>query len=488
MPERRDTPSGRVEVDGPKATGAVPATGGRWISRAFRILAPVGLAIATVWVTLHAFGNANATLGPFRLRFDAVIGRPLTEIRLPPLGRVVAPTHAAPLHLAVTLEDVAVQQLPRLLEGRTVADLVNETLNELPGALVKFGLKIAGLAVLSSLLSALIVFRRLRPALVAMATAAAFVSASELITWATYRPEALLSPTFSGSLRMAPGLVGPVRGAVQRIEALRAELSDIIQGTLRVYEGINPQASGADSEIKVLHISDIHLSPLGMDFARDLAAAFDVDVVLDTGDLTSFGTQVEQVILVAIPAFRRPYVFVRGNHDSRALQEQMSRLPNAIVLDGEMRVVAGLSIYGLGHPAFTPNKQASLDDEQVRMAAEQAAERIALDLAQLPRPPDVVAVHDDRMAEPLAGTMPLVVSGHFHLTSDRIVNGTLFLRIASTGGSGANVFRHEGGIPLAAEILHFSRSEPHELLAWDVIEQSAETGSVTVTRHVLASP
>ena len=406
------------------------------IRQASRAVAPVALAIVTVWVSLHAFGNANTTLGPFRLRFDAVIGRPVTEIRLPPLGRVVARTHAAPLHLAVTLDDVAVQQLPRLLESRTLADLVNETMDGLPGALLGFAFKVAGLAVLSALLMGLLVFRRIRPALVATATALIFVSASGLAAWATYRPQALLTPTFSGSLRMAPGLVGPVRGAAQRIEALRAELSDIIQGTLRVYEGINPRAGGADSEIRVLHISDIHLSPLGMDFARELADAFDVDVVIDTGDLTSFGTPIEQVILVAIPAFRRPYVFVRGNHDSPALQDEMSRIPNAMVLDGQTRVVAGLTIYGLGDPVFTPNKQAALNDEEVRVAVGQAAGRIALDLAQLPRPPDIVAVHDERMADPIAGTMPLVVSGHFHQTADRTANGTLFLRIASTGGSG----------------------------------------------------
>ena len=80
--------------------------------------------------------------------------------------------------------------------------------------------------------------------------------------------------------------------------------------------------------------------------------------------------------------------------------------------------------------------------------------------------------------------MPLVVSGHFHRTSDREVNGTLFLRIGSTGGSGATVFNQEGGVPFSAEILHFSRSAPHELLGWDVVTQFAETGDVTVTRHI----
>ena len=47
------------------------------------------------------------------------------------------------------------------------------------------------------------------------------------------------------------------------------------------------------SQTVILHISGIHSNPLGLEVARQLAASFRVDAVLDTGDLTSFGLPVE---------------------------------------------------------------------------------------------------------------------------------------------------------------------------------------------------
>ena len=100
-------------------------------------------------------------------------------------------------------------------------------------------------------------------------------------------------------------------------------------------------------------------------------------------------------------------------------------------------------------------------------------------------PPDVVAVHDDRMAEALAGRVPLVLSGHFHEEGERVDHGTLYLRAGSTGGSGFNVFTEPGGIPLSAEVLYFVRGPEPGLIAYDVIDQSPESGSLTVDRHVI---
>ena len=113
--------------------------------------------------------------------------------------------------------------------------------------------------------------------------------------------------------------------------------------------------------------------------------------------------------------------------------------------------------------------------------ARSAGPVIAADLESAPEPVDVVAVHDDRMAEAVAGQVPLVISGHFHENSATVRNGTLFLRVGTTGGSGAGIFRGLD-IPFSAEVLYFSRGPDPELIAYDVIEQLAESGSLTVQR------
>ena len=90
------------------------------------------------------------------------------------------------------------------------------------------------------------------------------------------------------------------------------------------------------------------------------------------------------------------------------------------------------------------------------------------------------------MAEAVAGLVPLVISGHFHDTVASVENGTLYLRIGTTGGSGAGIFRDLADIPFTAEVLYFSRGEDPELIAYDVIEQFPESGSLTVHRTTVS--
>jgi hypothetical protein len=107
----------------------------------------------------------------------------------------------------------------------------------------------------------------------------------------------------------------------------------------------------------------------------------------------------------------------------------------------------------------------------------------------LPQPPDVVMVHDNRMAQSVAGHVPLVLSGHFHVPAKTITDGTLYLQIGSTGGAGIKVFTNLGG-PLSAEVLYFkppSSTTPARLIAYDRISQSPENGSLTVQRELVPS-
>jgi hypothetical protein len=123
-----------------------------------------------------------------------------------------------------------------------------------------------------------------------------------------------------------------------------------------------------------------------------------------------------------------------------------------------------------------------VDAEDFADLARSAGPVIAADLEAAPEPVDVVAVHDDRMAEAVAGRVPLVISGHFHETTATVLNGTLYLRIGTTGGSGAGIFRDLADIPFSAEVLYFSREPDPELIAYDVVEQLPESGSLTVQR------
>ena len=434
------------------------------------------------WLGLALLGNATVAMGPFRVELDAGFGRGNTRLGLPPFGSLTADTHLAPLSISATLQDVGVRRLTDAVNRLGIDGVVQAVERDARDRVPAFAWQVLAAGAIGGAVLALLVFRN-RWTLVTTGVVASVVGVAlcEVLVLVTFRPAAFTEPTYSGSLALAPKLIGPVREATDRIQDLRAELAQVVDGTVRAYSSLQTTPVGEEA-ITVLHISDVHASPLGMDFALEVARGFDVDLVVDTGDLTSFATPVENLIVSRIPAFGRPYVFVRGSHDPVTLQAQIAQLPNGVVLDGQARTVAGLTVYGLGHPAFTPARGVPVDSEEFEAQARAAGLVIAADLDAFGEPVDVIAVHDDRMAEAVAGRVPVVISGHFHATNARVLSGTLFLRLGTTGGSGAGIFRGLENIPLSAEVLYFSREERPQLIAYDVIEQLPDSGSITVQR------
>ncbi len=460
----------------------------RALRRAALILVPILIGVAGSSLGMLVLGRRTVSMGPFRVQLTAQFGLGVTDVRLPPFGQLSADTHRAPLRFTAALRDVRVPELTEVVgEGgidRLAAEVERDAAAEIaPFAVLLFGAAMAGAVVL-----ALLAFRtNVRAVALALASGVLVVGGCELAAYASYDPGAFASPSYSGSLALAPRLIGEVRTATERIDAFRQELRDIVDGAVRVYSTLGTAGPERGEEIRVLHVSDIHLSPLGLSFAQELAREFDVDVVVDTGDLTSFGTDLEEAILSEVAAFERPYVFVRGNHDARSLAQAMAvEVPNAVVPNGATAEVAGLRFYGLGHPVFTPDRESAVDDDEFADRARAAGQVVLRDIEEEADPPDVVLVHDDRMAEAVAGRVPLVLSGHFHHHSAREVDGTLYLRTGTTGGAGADVFTEPGGIPLSAQILYFSRTTAGPVLVgFDVIEQSPETGSLTIDRHLV---
>jgi hypothetical protein len=454
----------------------------RSVRRVSVVAAAAAVGLVGAWLGMALLARTTVPIGPFRIELDAGFGRGETRLGLPPFGALQADTHLSPLSLSATLSDVDVERLTRIVDRRGVDSLVTAIERAAPDGVRTLAWRLLLVAGVGGAVLSLLVFRN-RWRLVASGIVASLigVAACEVLMLATFRPAAFTEPRYSGTLALAPELIGPVREASARIDDLRAGLEQIVDGTVQAYTTLqaSPDREGA---IRVLHISDIHASLLGMDFAREVAEGFDVDLVIDTGDITSFATPVENLIVSRISEFERPYLFVRGSHDSVALQKEIARLPNSFVLDGRALTIEGLTVYGLGHPAFTPAGGVPVDADEFAELARSVGEEIAGDLDEAGEPVEVVAVHDDRMAEAVAGGVPLVISGHFHETRGLVLNGTLFLRVGTTGASGAGIFRGLAEIPFTAEVLYFSREEEPRLIAYDVIEQFPDSGNLTVQR------
>ena len=455
------------------------------LRRVGRYLAPVLVGLAGAWLGMALWGGASVDMGPFRVRLDSAFGRGVTDIVLPPFGHLSADTHLAPLRLSATLEDVRIGELSRSLSGEGFDALVQQVERAAGRDVPLHLLRTFGIAVAAAAGLALLVFRRRwRRVAAAVITAALATGGTQALAAATYRTEAFRSPTFSGALALAPDLIGPVRATSERISAFREQLAQVVDGAVHAYTALQATPIAGEGEIRVLHISDLHLSPIGFDFAKQIADGFDVNLVVDTGDTSSFGTPAETFITSYARRFGRPYVWVRGNHDSTSLEAALARVPNVTVLDGGITYRDGLLIYGLGDPVHS-SREVPLDDQAFAERVRAAGARVFADIERMPSLPDIVAVHDDRMAESVAGIVPLVISGHFHEAGARVVNGTLYLRLGSTSGAGPVTFSPEEDLPLSAEVLHFQPGAPPELIAYDLIQQ-LPSGNLTVTRHLIA--
>jgi predicted phosphodiesterase len=457
---------------------------GTW-RRVARWIAVGAVGLAGAWAALLLVGPLGYTVGPFDVEYLIRPGPGRTDIGLPPFGRLSVDTHTAPLHLTATLVSVDPDQGAEAIRSSDIDTLAATVEREGLSALRAHALRALAIAMVGAASAGFLVYRtRWRVALAAAAAATTLLGASTGLAVSTYRPEAFLEPTYSGSLRTAARLLGPIREAGARLEEFRSEVGRLAQETLAAYEGLSADPSLSPDAVAVLHMSDIHASPLGMDFAQQVADSFDVDLVLDTGDITTFGTQLEAGILERISAFGIPYAFVQGNHDSTAVTAIIGGEPNAVTLDGEAATLSGLTIFGAPHPLYTPDPGFDLSHEEIEEAVRQAGAELAEELASGGEPPDVLAVHDDRMAEAAAGLVPLVVSGHFHEAGQRVIDGTIFLRTGSTGGGGLDTFRSEvKPYPLSAEILYFDGTPP-ALVAIDLVELDPDTRNLTVERRL----
>jgi len=72
-----------------------------------------------------------------------------------------------------------------------------------------------------------------------------------------------------------------------------------------------------DDVVRVLHVSDLHVNPTSWAVIRSIVEEFEVDVVVDTGDIVHQGTTLENRYVDEISSVDAPYVYVRERPHAR---------------------------------------------------------------------------------------------------------------------------------------------------------------------------
>jgi predicted MPP superfamily phosphohydrolase len=462
------------------------------------------VAVVGLWIGAALAPSTPAYVGPLTATVRVVPSLdPGIRLLLPPAGEVSFPTHASPVAVEARIREVDPQGARELISSpAALLALQRSAPDALRSAILRAAVTTTACALVAALALSLLVHRRAWRRTGEVAGVVVLVlTATGVATAATASPDALATPRFHGLLSQAPYVAGSASSMLDRLESYRSGLADIVEGVATLYATagqlpVLPDAAAEDL-VTVLHVSDIHLNPLAYDLIDRLTAQFSVDLVVDTGDVTTWGTPVESGILGRIGSLDVPYVLVRGNHDSAETERAVAANDNAVVLDGTVAEVGGVVLAGVGDPVFTPEgtvsaldaagaeEGAAEDDSADSEAGGQAlasptsaaatplttggtttlgptgsgeatepapapapdarvvaGQRLAAVIAQRrrhnpDRPVSVALVHDPVMAQPLMGQVPLVLAGHLHSRSERVdATGTRLMVQGTTGGAG----------------------------------------------------
>lgn len=455
-----------------------------------KLLRTVAWSLVAISAGLLAFtltAGASFPVGPVRVAASFTPGAGSTTLSLPPFGSVGARTHAAPLALDLRLEDVSISQVERwVTEGVPNGEYLEGLRGELLGGIARaFGVGLLAAVVLAGLVTAAGKLRR-RAAAAVVAVLALGLCAVGLWGYLTFDETAFAEPDFHGALTYAPGLVSTVQERLANVDQLRSTIR-AVAGDLADYYGDEQMFAGGGpltGSIRVLHISDTHLDPVGTELAAQLAESFDVDFVVHTGDVNMYGTSVEASAAAATMITSRPVVFVPGNHDSPGVVSALAALDNVTVLEETSTVIAGITVFGVPDPV---SRGFDVEPDQAQMDRLAAAGVAALwDAAgSAETTPDIIAIHNPAMQEPFAGMAEVVLSGHTHSPRLYHRDDTWWLNAGTTGGI---AFGQPEGPHTAysAAVLYFS-ADTQRLIAIDRIDINGDTRETSMRRTLIES-
>jgi len=426
-------------------------------------------AVAGALLIISIFGHMNFYFEALQFRAGVQFHESgYTEVEIPPLGTVRAHTHSTPVLIKLRLENIDLQPLQQLLAGPVERDeLINQGRLALRRAAALFILKIMALALLGSALGVFLT-RPASPRKYITGLSAGFLLTLVLLlgTYFTYNQNAFSNPQYSGVLRAAPWMVSIAQETFGKIETLGDQLEQVVDGLNRLYAQVDElQPLGEEEDgFKILHISDLHNNPAGMDFVMQIADLFKADMIIDTGDISDFGSPLETLLIDRLHRLNIPYLFIAGNHDSPAIVDRMSTVPGVIVVNG-MLEMNNLVFYGVPDHSSALNTVVPPDLSDIPRLTAQVIEQIA----QLPAEVDILMLHNDKMARSLAGAAPVILFGHNHQLKVETHRHSVLVNAGTSGAAGLRGLQAVR-IPYSVVLLHFKpEGEKMRLVAADSI-------------------
>ena len=421
-----------------------------------RIIGKTITAVILAVLVINFTAVKTYKLTAFDVKLDLSLSKePQTQLQFPPIGKLSAATHWSPIDLKLTLEAIHQEKLANI-----VSDLDNK--KELLSLLKKRGqiilrfflLRLIFLGALGGIIGTGIIDLS-RPSLFLGALVGILVVILVSgVTYYSYDIDQFHDVEFEGMLEAAPWMLGLIEEGISDIKQLSYEMELIASNMATLFNKVDSlrPLSRVAGDFKVLHVSDIHNNPLSIKFIKQIVDSFRVDFVIDTGDITDYGSPLEVNLLNELKTLNVPYIFVPGNHDSPNITQELSKFSNIEVLKEKIIEVQGIGIAGLADPSAASNEVTVISGAELTSAQEKLVKLIA----QSKRKIDIVAVHQVELADPLLGKVPLLIHGHDHSFKIYDKKGTLIIDAGTTGAAGIRGLKSKEGIPYSVTLLHFA--------------------------------
>ncbi len=274
----------------------------------------------------------------------------------------------------------------------------------------------------------------------------------------TYDVGAFEHPEYEGIIEAAPWMLNVVQASLGSVGELGERIQTVARNRYSVFdqlEGLGPVGL-VEAHVVVLHVSDIHNNPVAYDFAWQVIRSFPVDFVLDTGDLTDWGTALEAEITKRIEEINIPYIFTSGNHESPEVLERLKQTKNVVLVEKGEVLLHGLRIIGIGDQAAASYSPASAP----LLELEATATRINEYWEDIEDRPDIFMVHNHRVARSIhPGLFSVVVYGHNHILEHEQIDGTVYINAGTTGAAGIRGLQTAQPLPYSLSLLYFYHDE-----------------------------
>lgn len=407
-----------------------------------------------------------------------------TIISFPPFGQLKAKTHKSPVDIQIELKKISTPELKNLAEHAMKNENMVRSFEESTfGTMKKWFIKIILIGMTSAFIFSFLIYRnRLIPSILASFIGLAIVLSLGLSTFYTYNLNGFNQPTYSGMLSAAPWLISTAQQKIKDFTALRNKFKGMINNAGKISKKVNAWNFGLsdNNTIRVLQISDIHNNPIAFDLIKRAASDFNVDAIIDLGDITDYGTELESSFVQKISSLELPYIYVTGNHDSEKIVEEIRTQGNVIILNNSGYNFKGINFYGVNDPGSTSETIAPLNAKQ----SSKFSTDLKNNFLKMNDRPDVLLIHNPRYASSLFGIFKYILTGHTHKPSLTRKKKTLQINAGTAGGAGIRTFEHEDGVPYSFKILHF-KTNPERIMAIDSLNFSGVDQDFELKRKIL---